>query len=201
MHRDYLDAIAAQPSGATDIAASPETLVHNIVETWGPRCSTTPTGIRGWGTSSRWWTRPGTGGCRTGARSSSPAFGTALVLVQVGDGDVLAVRGDGNAHRPIGPARNLVGGETLSLAGEDAAGDASCVVLELDDAIRMVLLATDGYANSFDDADWAQLIGADYMQLLQDHGPAWIGAQLPEWVEASAAAAGDDVTVLMAVRG
>ena len=87
------------------------------------------------------------------------------------------------------------------MAGEDAVGDASCVVLELDGAIGMVLLATDGYANSFDDADWAQLIGTDYMQLLQDHGSAWIAEQLPEWVEASAAAAGDDVTVLMAVRG
>jgi serine/threonine protein phosphatase PrpC len=200
--REYLEATSARPARDTGVAASPERLVRSIVETWRIAVQHHADGHPWQGDELTAIDAPENErrpyGCTllvAGVRDR------VLVLVQIGDGDVLAVGGDGDAHRPIGPARDLVGGETLSLAGEDAVGDASCVELELDDAIRMVLLATDGYANSFDDADWARLVGTDYMRLLQDHGPGWIGEQLPEWVEASAAAAGDDVTVLMAVRG
>jgi hypothetical protein len=126
--------------------------------------------------------------------------GWSLLLVQIGDGDILLVNDDGEPSRPIRQHVDFVGGETLSLAARDASSYAAAVTMGLDDSIRLVLLATDGYANSFETADWEQPIGADYVRLLAQEGAGWIADRLPEWVEASAAAAGDDVTVLVAAR-
>jgi len=128
------------------------------------------------------------------------ATGNAVVLVQIGDGDILLVRRDGATSRPVTQLTPLVGGETLSLAAADAVDCAAFRLIDIEDHLRLLILASDGYANSFEAADWEGPVGADYVRLLDEHGPAWMAASLPQWVQASAQAAGDDVTVLVGVR-
>lgn len=154
--------------------------------------------------------RPGEHSLLDPVRGGRMAYGTTLLLalvtephlvfVQIGDGDILMVRAGGTTAHPVASRAPLVGGETLSLAADDPVACAAMSVVELDDDIRLLLLATDGYANSFAEADWDATIGIDYLRLLGERGPAWMAASLPKWVDASAQAAGDDVTVLVTVR-
>ncbi|MEJ7707563.1 MAG: PP2C family serine/threonine-protein phosphatase [Nocardioidaceae bacterium] len=122
-----------------------------------------------------------------------------LLLAQIGDGDILVVAADGVTRRPLQPQTGPVGGETWSVAAEDAAYRAVTYCGSTDD-VRMLLMATDGYANSFASPEWEEALGADYLRLIDTRGAAWLAKSLPSWVEASAAAAGDDVTVLIALR-
>jgi hypothetical protein len=123
-----------------------------------------------------------------------------LTAVQIGDGDILAISEDGTMRRPLAEADQLVAGETWSIASPDAADRALTTAIPLD-GLRMILVATDGYANSFASDDWDTTIGTDYLQLVDDLGAGWVASSLPAWVEASAQVAGDDVTVLVTVRG
>jgi serine/threonine protein phosphatase PrpC len=199
--RDFMDATFAEPSATFSSGVVANELVPSIVAEWRAAVAR-HLAEHPWSADERAAIDVRAGGQMPYGCTLLVAaiLGRVLVLVQIGDGDILAVRADGAVDRPIGPAAALVGGETLSLATNDTANASSVALLELDEATRLVLLATDGYANSFDDSAWEHPIGADYMRLLEDHGPEWIEDQLPEWVEASAAAAGDDVTVLLAVR-
>jgi hypothetical protein len=123
-----------------------------------------------------------------------------LTAVQIGDGDILAISEDGTMRRPLTQPNSLVAGETWSIASPDAAERALSIEIALED-LRMVLVATDGYANSFATDDWDVSIGTDYLQLVDDKGAGWVASSLQAWVEASAHVAGDDVTVLVTVRG
>ena len=75
-----------------------------------------------------------------------------IVLVQLGDGDILVVDADGKAVRPVPSDARLVGHLTTSLCRTEAARDFRSAVLPLGrgDA-PLLMLSTDGYANSFKD--------------------------------------------------
>ena len=64
-----------------------------------------------------------------------------------------------------------------------------------------VMLATDGYANSFaDDADFEQVARDLYYAILHD-GPASVAGRLPNWLETtSKGGSGDDISVVIAVN-
>jgi hypothetical protein len=123
-----------------------------------------------------------------------------LTLVQIGDGDVLLVRADGSVRCPVPARPACAAGATDSLAADDAASAAAGVVIELDPAHELVLLATDGYGNSFAEREWWHDLGADYVRLVREHGLPWLGGQLPAWLHESAQAGGDDATVMVAAR-
>lgn len=123
-----------------------------------------------------------------------------LLLLQLGDGDALVVAADGSTHRPI-PADDRLGGNlTTSLCRPDAAADCRVAVLTNDaDRPALVLLSTDGYANSFrTDADFLQ-VGHDYLQLArQTGGLAVLAGQLPGILEeATTQGSGDDITLAL----
>jgi protein phosphatase 2C-like protein len=123
-----------------------------------------------------------------------------LTLVQIGDGDILLVRADGSVRCPVPARPGCAAGATDSLAADDAAAAAAGLVVELDPAHELVLLATDGYGNSFAEREWWHDLGADYVRLLNEHGMPWLGGQLPAWLHESAQAGGDDATVMVAAR-
>ncbi|VTY29900.1 Protein phosphatase 2C [Xylophilus ampelinus] len=123
----------------------------------------------------------------------------ATVLVQLGDGDVLALASDGQVHRPVPVDARLGGNFTTSLCRSDAAADVRSAVLPHNPAPpALLLLCTDGYANSFrTDADFLRL-APDFLALIHAHGMSAVDAQLPAILEdASARGSGDDITLAL----
>jgi hypothetical protein len=66
---------------------------------------------------------------------------------------------------------------------------------------RLVMMSTDGYANSFADDDWERTVGPDIAARVASVGTDVIGRQLPAWVGESAAASGDDTSVVLLIPG
>lgn len=121
----------------------------------------------------------------------------ALVISQLGDGDVLIVDGAGHTSRPVPRDERLLGNFTTSICRPGAEADFRSIVLD-GDAARpaLLLLSTDGYANSFrSDSDYLQ-VGTDFLDLLRKHGADAVGKQLPAILEdASTNGSGDDITL------
>jgi serine/threonine protein phosphatase PrpC len=120
-----------------------------------------------------------------------------LVIAQLGDGDVLLVDRAGHTSRPVPRDERLLGSFTTSICRPGAEADFRSVVLDGDAATpALLLLSTDGYANSFrSDGDYLQ-VGTDFLDLLRKHGAEAVGKQLPAILEdASTNGSGDDVTL------
>ena len=136
------------------------------------------------------------------AAAVAPPF---LALLQLGDGDILLVddSGPGSVRRPVPGDSRLVANATTSLCLPDAARDVRVRAVRLDEPslVRLVVLTTDGYANSFvDEAAFLQT-APDLARSLIDHGAETVAAQMPGWLEtASAKGSGDDITMAMLWR-
>jgi Protein phosphatase 2C len=126
----------------------------------------------------------------------------ALLLLQVGDGDVLLVAEDGTVSRPVPADPRLIANATTSLSAADAAADFRTARVPLTEAApALVLMSSDGYANSFrDDAGFRQ-VGSDLLALIRAEGLAAVEANLEAWLqEASEQGSGDDVTLGLLYR-
>jgi serine/threonine protein phosphatase PrpC len=135
------------------------------------------------------------------------AYGTTLLAValheafvaclQLGDGDILIVGDDAAVSRPIRDDPRLFANETTSLGGDQSWRDFRANFQSL--AGRppaLVMLATDGYSNSFRSAEDFEAVGPDFLALLKTEGVAAVREKLPTWLsEASQKGSGDDVTV------
>jgi hypothetical protein len=118
------------------------------------------------------------------------------LYMQIGDGDVLFVDDSGATSRPVPPDPRLIANQTTSLCQLEAARDFRLhIEVPLVHAPALVLVSTDGYANSFaSDADFLQ-IGADFLALAREHGLSGVSERLPGILrEASEKGSGDDVT-------
>jgi serine/threonine protein phosphatase PrpC len=135
------------------------------------------------------------------------AYGTTLLLAvldrkrclyaQIGDGDILAVDDRGVVRRPVPADERLIGDRTTSLCTPDAMADFRVCIETSRPAL--VLLATDGYANSFSTDDEFLLVGSDYLKMIGAEGLDSVAARLEGWLaEASELGSGDDITVGMA---
>jgi serine/threonine protein phosphatase PrpC len=144
-----------------------------------------------------------------GPAPGSAAYGATLlvavvgdhgvVLAQVGDGDAL-VRSHGFATRPVPGDDRLVAGETTSLCLDSALDDFRYAVVPATADPDLVLLATDGYGNSFALADWWRGLVDDVATLVSRSGFDRVADDLPGWLEESARVGGDDVTAVLLVR-
>lgn len=150
-----------------------------------------------------------------GADRSSPyvVYGTTclcaavlpgiLFLGQLGDGDIVTVDAAGRAHRPLPEDARHFANETTSLCSEDAAAAMRCTTMSLGgrQAPELVLLATDGYANSFaSDEDFLR-VATDLREIIREEGFPAVSGQLEGWLrEASAEGSGDDITVGLLYR-
>jgi hypothetical protein len=126
----------------------------------------------------------------------------AVLLVQLGDGEMLvAGAGADGARRALPPDPLLAADMTTSLALDDAADHMR--VSRLDrarESIDLLVLATDGYANAFaDDAAFAQ-VASDLRRWLVMRDPAWMAGELPGWLEQSAGITGDDASLGLLYR-
>jgi serine/threonine protein phosphatase PrpC len=122
--------------------------------------------------------------------------GELLILLQLGDGDILLVSEDGDVRRPWPPDTRFLGGETPSLCSEGAWRQVRVDVQPLHPkAHHLILLCTDGYANSFREDDGFLRTGRDILEIIRQEGIARVEADLEDWLsEASEFGSGDDVT-------
>jgi hypothetical protein len=122
-----------------------------------------------------------------------------LLLGQIGDGDVLLVRADGRTERPLPLDARLVAHVTTSLSDDDPLGSARIRALDPVDC-RLVLLSTDGYANSFATDDAFLQVGIDVLRTVEEQGIDPVRASLPGWLaETTEHGSGDDISVAIAV--
>ena len=120
-----------------------------------------------------------------------------VVLTQLGDGDIIAVATDGNTTRPVPVDERLIGNRTTSLCQPSASTDFRTVVLSSTlQPLALLLLATDGYGNSFKtDGDFLK-VGGDLLEMIQVQGFAAVEKRLTGFLEhASTNGSGDDITV------
>ncbi len=136
------------------------------------------------------------------------AYGTTLLLAvldaqhclyaQIGDGDILAVDPAGAVRRPVPADGRLVANQTTSLCTPSATADFRIRVER--DRPALVLLATDGYANSFSSDSEFLIVGSDVHRMVGADGLDSVAEHLEGWLaEASELGSGDDITVGLAV--
>ena len=125
----------------------------------------------------------------------TPAY---FICLQLGDGELLAVSSKtGRPEQPLETDEYLIANETTSLCQENAWSKFRwrCQQL-LGSPPPLVLLATDGYANSFATPDGFRQVAADLHSLLYRDGVEKISGSLPGWLEESSQqGSGDDATV------
>jgi len=137
-------------------------------------------------------------GCTLLATAAAPSF---IAHLQIGDGDILEIDG-GSVRSPVPGDDRLIGNETTSLCDPQAAASFR---LHFQHITRLppeaILLATDGYSNSFaDDAD-LHLAASTLLSHLRTDGPESIQALLPGWLAGtSQMASGDDISLALLFR-
>jgi len=137
------------------------------------------------------------------------AYGTTLLAVtvtehfifylQLGDGDILEVSHEGVVARPVPPDARLIANQTTSLCMAEAAKYARSAFRRITDGPpALVMLATDGYANSYRTDEQFQKVGSDLLEFAQTGGLDQIRDALPGWLEeTSSGGSGDDITVAL----
>ncbi len=129
--------------------------------------------------------------------------GRLALYLQIGDGDIVAVDGSGAPRRALQGRTDLPLNRTESLCNADAAQRFQCHVDFFDRRPPdLILLSTDGYANSFADDGSFLMVGRQLKDFLEKRGPDWVVANLPAWLdETSKKGSGDDITVAAAWHG
>lgn len=119
-----------------------------------------------------------------------------LVLVQLGDGDILLGRQDrSGAEQPIPPTPYARSNATDSLVQDDAAERVRIAVVE--DLPAFVLLATDGLEASTTGDDWSDLVVTDLHEALAGRDPATLDRLLADRCRRAATEGGDDTTMAL----
>jgi len=135
------------------------------------------------------------------------AYGATLLIVlmtdnfiiywQLGDGDILTVWEHNIIEQPILRDERLFANETTSLCIKDAWRDfRMSFQTTINKSPELILVATDGYANSFpDDANFLK-VASDITQLIKHEGSSFVAKNLEQWLtEASKSGSGDDITI------
>ncbi len=125
------------------------------------------------------------------------------IYIQLGDGDVLTGTAEGEVVRPPFPADNhLLANYTTSLCLKKAW---RFVRIHFQPIVEkppvFVMLATDGYANSFADDEDFREVASDLYNAIRQDGPEAVASQLPDWLKAtSKGGSGDDISVVIAAN-
>ena len=120
-----------------------------------------------------------------------------VLYLQLGDGDILTVAETGEVEITLPGDVRLFANETTSLCSPDAWRDFRGHFQVISGTPpALILVSTDGYANSFrQEADFIQ-VGTDYLELMRADGLDAVERRLKSWlVEASEAGSGDDITL------
>jgi protein phosphatase 2C-like protein len=125
-----------------------------------------------------------------------------LVLVQIGDGDIMGIQPDGRPLLPVPCDPSLDGQQTTSLCGPRAEDEFRAAVVDTSTTPLLgVMLATDGYGNAQVADPWTDAVSADLAELINDRPPEWLAGQLPLWASRCASADGsaDDTTIALLI--
>jgi len=128
-----------------------------------------------------------------------------ILLLQLGDGNVLFVSPTGEVDRALPKDERNFGNETTSLCLPEAWTDFRFRLYPLesaDAAPALIMLSTDGYANSFAQESGFEQAGRDFLEMICEHpdgvqeGIAAIQQALSGWLgTVSEKGSGDDTTV------
>jgi hypothetical protein len=127
---------------------------------------------------------------------AAAATDRVLLYLQLGDGEILSVTAQGTTTRPLPPDDRLIANQTTSLCQPEAWKDFRSAWVTNGALPSLVLLSTDGYANSFrSDEDFLK-IGQDYLQIIREQGISSLAEELPAILtEATQQGSGDDITL------
>lgn len=130
---------------------------------------------------------------------------TYTLYLQIGDGDILIVDEHGIPDKPLPEDKRLLGNETTSLCLPEAWSDFRFRLIPFDPTNTrpaLIILSTDGYANSFSSDLEFEKVGIDLLETICDHkegiqkGIDAIEDDLELWLNvASEKGSGDDITV------
>lgn len=122
-----------------------------------------------------------------------------IIYWQLGDGDILSVPAAGEVDRPLPADERLLGNDTTSLCSARAWQEFRFRFQVINETTvpQLILLATDGYANSFAcEADFRRVASDFHKMLVIDKESATVEQQLPQWLnETSQNGSGDDMSV------
>ncbi len=121
----------------------------------------------------------------------------SILYLQLGDGDILTVMENGDVTRPLPHDARLFANETTSLCMPDAWREVRFRFQAIyGPQPALILLATDGYANSFVNEEAFLKVGSDILDILRSEGLKPVKENLDTWLrEASEAGSGDDITL------
>lgn len=140
-------------------------------------------------------------GCTLAAVAMAPS---RLLVLQIGDSDVLFGYPDGRIERPLPVDQGLIGEQTYSLCAQDAAQRFRVRAMAADGVPNwpdFVMLSTDGVAKSFADEKAFLAIGRQYRDTVRKVGLPEVIGRLDDWLaEVSRRGSGDDVTLCLANR-
>ena len=140
-------------------------------------------------------------GCTLAAVAMAPG---QLLVLQIGDSDVLFGYADGRIERPLPVDHGLVGEQTYSMCALDAAQRFRVRTMAPGDAASwpdFVLLSTDGVAKSFADEQAFIAVARQYRDTVRKVGLPEVLGRLDDWLaEVSRRGSGDDVTLCLASR-
>ena len=125
-----------------------------------------------------------------------------VIYLQLGDGEIFVVSEAGEVRRPLPEDQRLLANETTSLCLNGAAQDFRGLYQPLSESLpALILLTTDGYANSFlDDAGFLK-VGSDILDMLRTDGFDTVNQSVKGWLEeATRSGSGDDCTVGLICR-
>jgi len=121
-----------------------------------------------------------------------------ILYLQLGDGDILNVAEAGEVSRPPLPAdERLFANETTSLCSRDAWRDFRYYFQVISGPPpALILVSTDGYANSFRDEASFVKVGRDLLEMIRSDGLDKVNEEMEAWLtEASQEGSGDDITL------
>jgi serine/threonine protein phosphatase PrpC len=119
---------------------------------------------------------------------------------RIGDGDILLVRPDGSIEAPLPKDEELLGTVTYSLSSREAPALWKTARFPVGQG-GLLLLATDGLSDSFEDPDTGiQVFARSLSERVASFGIGRIGAALPGWLDGySRDGSGDDMTLAIAL--
>lgn len=138
-----------------------------------------------------------------GATLLGVALTSSFVLyLQLGDGEILNVSAAGEVTQPLPEDARLLANETTSLCLPKAAKDFRFSVQAIvDPPPAIILLTTDGYANSFSTTAGFRQVGGDLIAMMRADGFDAVNRSVKGWLEeATQTGSGDDCTLGLIVR-
>lgn len=146
----------------------------------------------------------GADGVRRVAQDGRLAYGSTLITAialdsfavfwQIGDGDVLTMSGNREVTRPVPKDARLIANETTSLCSPDAWRMFRYAILGT--PAPLIMVSTDGFANSFLDDEGFFKFGSDVSDIIVEQGLGKVTAYLPDWLaEITERGSGDDISL------